>query len=246
MIFGIQPCSGCEHEQLKHFLISIELCELSEFTSCTKPLADTTASLCTMPLVWWILDSFPKEMSFSWTHDDFARQGCKTECLHSQPECTETEMFPSVVRIIVHNVHADVIAILRTSILGWLSQLSQLFYFYIVYLFIIMSITWQLHSSWFWSGPRMRPRLAVNSKDRKEFLVTNKGRKVKHSSRKRAVIQQQPRHWFCSYGKSPSAWVGEEVSSVQQEFWRSGEKVLKKDFLQLRLNWELQLPIQRK
>lgn len=45
-------------------------------------------------------------------------------------------MFPSVVRIIVHNVHADVIAILRTSILGWLSQLSDYIFLFLYCIFI--------------------------------------------------------------------------------------------------------------
>lgn len=36
-----------------------------------------------------------------------------------------SEMYPSAVWIVVHSVHADLIAILRTSILGWLSQVSD-------------------------------------------------------------------------------------------------------------------------
>lgn len=141
-------------------------------------------------------------------------------------------MFPSVVWIIVHNVRADVIAILGTSILGWLSQLSDYIFIFLCHIFIyllalffclydhIMKITWQLHSSWFWSGPRTRPRLAVNVKDTKKNSNNKQRKKGKALKQKDVNDIVTKKSLICSSGKSSSAWVGEEVSPAQQELWR--------------------------
>lgn len=103
MIFGIQPWqslwtrAGRMSSWNTLFLISIEPCGLSEFTSCTKPLHGTATSLCTTSLVWWAPYSFPKEMSLSRTDHalgyDFAR-----------PLHTEARMQDWISTLIMWNV----------------------------------------------------------------------------------------------------------------------------------------------
>lgn len=125
-----------------HFLISIELCGLSQFTSCTKPLSDTAASACTRSLVGWVLYSFAKEMSFSWTDhvldSDFAR------LLHSA-----ARMQDWIFTLIVWNVSFCCKnnspqnaywcnCILGTSVLEWLSQLSDYIFIFLYYIFIYL------------------------------------------------------------------------------------------------------------